>query len=60
MERHKEHDQKCPNHGIKKNLQVQYFHTGLNPSCHIPVDATSNGSITLKSPNEVEELYDNA
>lgn len=49
---------KCHNHGIKKNLQVQYFYTSLNPACRILVDAPSNGSITLESPNEVEELYE--
>lgn len=48
---------KCPNHGINKSMQVQYFYIRLNPTYRMSVDKASNGSIILKSPNEVEELY---
>ncbi|KAL2525542.1 Uncharacterized protein Adt_10596 [Abeliophyllum distichum] len=51
-DRFKELLRKCPNHGIKKGLQAQYFYSGLSSQSKSIVDSSANGSIANKNVNE--------
>ncbi|KAL6528076.1 hypothetical protein OROHE_015026 [Orobanche hederae] len=57
-ERYKDMLHKCPNHGFNLGAQVNYFYSGLIPSCRANVDSSSNGSLGNKTMRETYNLFD--
>ncbi|XP_022863622.1 uncharacterized protein LOC111383715 [Olea europaea var. sylvestris] len=46
----------CPQHGLQKWLQVQYFYIGLNPTSRANVDFACDGSITKRTTDQLAAL----
>ncbi|XP_024986583.1 uncharacterized protein LOC112521826 [Cynara cardunculus var. scolymus] len=46
----------CPQHGISKQLLLQYFYEGLLPMDRKMIDAASGGAMFNKTPTEVRAL----
>ncbi|KAK8523029.1 hypothetical protein V6N13_076254 [Hibiscus sabdariffa] len=49
---------KCTNHGFQDWTQVVMFYNGVNAPTHIMLDASANGTLLDKSPEEAFDILD--
>ncbi|KAL6573188.1 hypothetical protein OROMI_012804 [Orobanche minor] len=57
-ERYKDMLRKCPNHGFNLGAQVNFFYSGLTPSCRANTDSSSNDSLGNKTMREAYNLFE--